>query len=108
MAVQVDSFHFLEGWIDVRDLDEVLEHEERSAPSGIRSSAIASQDHQRSVVRRRRDERRAFRMRSSRATEGRARRAIVETCRKEAATSLAGSRFQMFAMTVSFALQNAQ
>jgi hypothetical protein len=45
-------------------------------------------------------------MRSSRATEGRARRAIVETCRKEAAT--AGSRFQMFAMTVSFALQNAQ
>jgi hypothetical protein len=27
MAVQVDSFHFLESWLDLRDLGAVLDHE---------------------------------------------------------------------------------
>jgi hypothetical protein len=28
MVVQVDSFHFLESWLDLRDLGAVLDHEE--------------------------------------------------------------------------------
>jgi hypothetical protein len=38
------------------------------AISGMRSSAVASQDHQRGVIRRRRNEARTLRLRSSRAT----------------------------------------
>jgi hypothetical protein len=43
------------GYFDMRDLGAVLDHEEPLPPSGMRSSAVASQDHQRSVVMRRRD-----------------------------------------------------
>jgi len=43
------------GWSDTRDPSAVPDHEGAPAPSGNRSSAGASQDHQRSVVRRRRD-----------------------------------------------------
>ena len=57
----------------------VLDHEEPLPPSGMRSSAVALQDHQRSVVRRRRDEMRTLRLRSSRAPRGRARR----MCRRQ-------------------------
>jgi hypothetical protein len=67
MAVQVGSFHFLESWFDLRDLGMVLDHEESPAPSRMRSIAVASQDHRRSIVRRRRDERGTFRLRSSSA-----------------------------------------
>jgi len=46
--------HFLEFRFDVRDLGAVLDHEEPPTPSGER--AVVSQDHQRSVVMRRRNE----------------------------------------------------
>ncbi len=48
------------------------------APSGMRSIAVASQDHQRSVAMRRRDERRTMRLSSSRALRGRAERDLLE------------------------------
>ena len=40
----------------MRDLSAVLDHEEPLPPSGTRSSAVASQDHQRSVPMRRRND----------------------------------------------------
>ena len=41
------------GWFDMRDLGAVLDHE-KLLPIGMRSVAIASQDHQRSAVMRQR------------------------------------------------------
>jgi len=56
-----DTDHFWKceacgGWFDMRDLGAVLSRG-ATAASVVRSSAVASQGHQRSVVMRRRDER---------------------------------------------------
>jgi hypothetical protein len=71
------QFHFLEGCIDMRDLGAVVDHEEPPAPSGER--AIASQDHQHSVVMRRRNEPGAIGLSSSRAPRGSAERAPLNS-----------------------------
>lgn len=63
----IHSSHFLEGWLNMRDLGAVPDHEEPLPHlSGIKH--IPSPDHQRSVIRRRRNETRTLRLRSSRAT----------------------------------------
>ena len=65
------NFTCLKGWFDMRNLGGVLDHEEPPAPSGMRSSAVASQD-QRGVVRRRCDGDGTLRPSSSHAPRGRA------------------------------------
>jgi hypothetical protein len=44
------QFHFLEGWFDMPDLGAVFDHQEPLLQSRMRSIAVASQDHQRSVA----------------------------------------------------------
>jgi hypothetical protein len=65
--------HFLECRFNMRDLGAVLDHGEPLPPSGMRSGAVASQDQQRTIVGRRRDERGPCRLSSSRALRCRAR-----------------------------------
>ena len=72
--------HFLECRFDVRDLGAVLDDEEPSAPSGMRSSAVASLDHRRSVAMRRLDGRGTHSAFQVRAPRGRAGRGLLEQC----------------------------
>ena len=48
----------------------IVERRRHGPPSGMRASAVASQDHQRSLIRRRRNETRTLRLRSSRTGLG--------------------------------------
>jgi hypothetical protein len=50
-----EALHFFKcehwgGYFDARDYGAVLDHEEPLPPSGMRSSAVASLDHQRCVI----------------------------------------------------------
>jgi hypothetical protein len=54
------KFEMCGGWFDMRDLGAVLDQRGAPAPSCMRSRAVASQDHQRRLVRGRRDETGAF------------------------------------------------
>jgi len=55
MTVQIGSFHSPESWFDMRDLGPMFGHEEPLPHPACDQAATASQDHQRSVARRRRD-----------------------------------------------------
>jgi hypothetical protein len=61
------KFEMCGDWFDMRDLGAVLDQEEPLPPYSMRSNVVVSQVHQRGVVRRRRDEPRTLRLRSSRA-----------------------------------------
>jgi hypothetical protein len=56
------------GYFDMRDLGAVFDHEEPLPHRGVRSGAVASLDHQRGVVIRRRDGRGTMSLTSSRVT----------------------------------------
>jgi hypothetical protein len=69
MPIALTRFNFSshEGWFDMRELGTAFDHRE-PCPIGMRSSAVASKDHQRGVVMRRRDGRgTVVRLRSSTA-----------------------------------------